>query len=172
MISGDVLCLSDDFPVHLISDDRGTCRRRHVDFFHVQGGRRHDISMRRPLRRAGPTVSGFAKIRQRFDSAARHELRIARSAFFDRRLRRWNIDDLPVGPAKSPGRRIGVEDRHDDALRAARNVSPRNARRNVLTVTAETSVHVFVRKVPAMEAIDRDRERLRAGCRRDERQCR
>ena len=88
--------------MHLIGNDRRTRRRFHVDMRNGQRGHRHDISMRLALRRAWPTVPGFAKIRQRLERAHRHEPHIARCPFPNRRFRRRDVDDYPMRPTEAP----------------------------------------------------------------------
>ncbi|CAB3966920.1 hypothetical protein BCO9919_02530 [Burkholderia cenocepacia] len=147
--------------MHLIGNDRRTRRRFHVDTRNGQRGHRHDISMRLALRRAWPTVPGFAKIRQRLERAHRHEPHIARCPFPNRRFRRRDVDDYPMRPAEPPGRGIRIVQRDDDASGASRNVCPRDARRDVVATASKSVVHLSIRELTVMiEIVNRYRQRI------------
>ena len=146
--------LSDDFSMHLISDQCRTRRRLDIDTRHRKRRYGDDVPVRFALRRARSAVSGLAEVRQGLDGARRQQLRISRRALFNRCLRRRNVDDFPMRPAKSSGRCVRVMDVDDDALCSGRDVRPRNTRRNVGAVTSETAIDLFIRELSMVEVFD------------------
>lgn len=124
VIARHVPRLADDFPVHLIGDERWTGPRVDIEVGHRQSRSRHDVSMGFALRRARSAISRGAEIGQRLDGTYWQQSGIARRALPNRCLRRLNVCHLPVRPAQTACGRIGVMDRDDDALRSGRNMRP------------------------------------------------